>query len=107
MRSVRSSTSELAAATLDGLFPAARHPAHLMTPALPPRISQASAKLERPLSDAPDAEALRDLWETDLVLEDPTATGTGTGAGAQLARAMSPIPRTIVRMNRDLRVGVA
>ena len=43
---------------------------------------------ERPLSDPLDAEALRDPWETDLVLEDPAATGTGAGDEAQLARAM-------------------
>ena len=39
---------------------------------------------DRPLSDRPDAEALRDLWETDLMLDDPA----GAGAEAQLARAI-------------------
>ena len=54
---------------------------------------------DRPLSDPPDAEALRDLWETDLVLKDPAATGTGAGTEVQLARptqgAAIPIIETV------------
>ena len=40
---------------------------------------------EQPLLEA---EALRDLWETDLELEAPADAGSGAGAEAQLARAM-------------------
>ena len=43
---------------------------------------------ERPLSDPPDAETLRDFWETDLVIEDSAETGTRARAEPQLAPAM-------------------
>ena len=53
---------------------------------------------ERPLSDPPDAQALRDLWKTDIVIDHPAVTGTGAGTEPQRALAMQRTAISIIEM---------